>query len=152
MLYEYCFFSWEQKLISIRAKSCKYQRSCCLERSDVERILGRTKLIYLTNALARRDCQRGQWYKSHRNATLYDCSMGNVFLSNIEKDVNQIFRQDDSVSLESYLLYEQYKQIKFVFDKRQHQICTELNHNGYPVPVPEKLYINSVSNTHLRAH
>ena len=149
MLYEYCFFPWEQKLISIRAKSCKYQRSCWLKRSDVERILGRTKLIYLTNALARRDCQRGQWYKSHRNAPLYDCSMGNVFVSDIEKDVNQIFRQDDSMALETYLLYEQYKQIKFVFDKRQHQICAELKNNGYPVPVPERLYIDLMLENHL---
>lgn len=53
------------------------------------------------------------------------------------------------MEVESYLLYEQYKQIKFVFDKHQHRICVDLKKKGYPVPVPEKLYIDLMLEHHM---
>lgn len=43
---------------------------------------------------------------------------------------------------EAYFFYEQYKQIKFVFDKRQHHICNELEKAGFPIPVPKVLYVD----------
>lgn len=119
-----------------------------VDRDDVEPVLGRTKLIYLTNVLNMRDYQRSQWYPNDRYAPLYDCSMGNLLISNASKDVNLISRSG-SMELEAYLLYEQYKQIKFVFDKHQHQICVDLKEKGYPMPLPEKLYINLMLKNYL---
>lgn len=119
-----------------------------LDRDSVSRILGRTKLIYLTNALTVRDSRRSQWYPSDRSAPLYDCSVGNLLVSDADKDVNQASRSG-SLELESYLLYEQYKQIKFVFDKRQRQTCVGLKEEGYPMPVPERLYIDLLLDNRL---
>lgn len=131
---------------SVQSAKCKHFK--WLDYGDAESALGRTKLVYLTNVLNMRDYQRSQWYPSDRYLPLYDCSMGNLLISNASKDVNQ-FSRSESMELESYLLYEQYKQIKFVFDKHQHQICIDLKEKGYPMPVPERLYINLMLENHL---
>ncbi|MDE7416913.1 MAG: AAA family ATPase, partial [Lachnospiraceae bacterium] len=42
-----------------------------------------------------------------------------------------------------------YKQIKFVFDKQQYQILKDMKKNHYPVPLPEKLYIELLTESQL---
>ncbi len=105
----------------------------------------------MTNALSVRDTRRSLWYNGHRFAPLYDCSMGNLITSNIERDMNKNLRKSpmgDS-EIEAYFLYEQYKQIKFVFDRRQNQICNELKEVGFPVPVPKVLYVDLLMENQL---
>lgn len=144
-LYGYYNRNWEGPMREIQMKSKCYKRMQWLfHKQNVQENLGRTKLIYLTNALSMRDSRRSQWYNGNRFAPLYDCSTGNLLASNIERDVNQSMRRGPmgGAEMEAYFLYEQYKQIKFVFDRRQHQICTELKKKKFPVPVPKALYID----------
>lgn len=142
-LYEYYNQNWRDRPISVQLESDQYKYVRRLNQADMESVLGKTKLIYLSNALSMRDSQRSQWYNSNRFNPFYDCSMGNLISSNIERDVNQNLRQGPmgGSETEAYFLYEQYKQIKFVFDRRQHQICDELKEKNLPVPVPKTLYI-----------
>ena len=43
--------------------------------------------------------------------------------------------------IETYFAYEQYKQIKYVFDRNQFGIIRKMRQEGYPVPVPDVLHI-----------
>ena len=142
-LFGYCNQEWDIAPVKASEGFKSYGQPRWLDRNSVKRFLGKTKLIYLTNALTMRDCQRSQWYASNRFAPLYDCSMGNLIVSDASKDANQAVRSG-SLELESYLLSEQYKQIKFVFDRKQHRLCAELKNKGYPMPVPERLYIDLI--------
>lgn len=151
-LYGYYNQNWQKPPVSIQLRSKCYRRMQWLSyKKAVQENLGRTKLIYLTNALNMRDSRRSQWYNGNRFAPLYDCSTGNLLASNIERDVNQSLRRSPmgGAEMEAYFLYEQYKQIKFVFDRRQHQICGELKNHGYPVPVPKVLYIDLLMGSRL---
>ena len=150
-LYEYCGGMWREHPVHVRLNSQKYRYVQALRQFGAGNALGRTKLIYLTNVLTMRDSRRGQWYKSLRTAPLYDSSAGNVFVSDAEKDVNHIAREGSATAmeLETYFLYEQYKQIKFVFDKNQHETCAKLKDAGFPVPVPERLYIDLMLDSQL---
>lgn len=107
-------------------------------------ILGKTKFIYLTNVLSVRDTRRSLWYYGDRYAPLYDCSMGNLVRADIERDMNRNLRKNpmSDSETEAYFFYEQYKQIKFVFDRRQYHICQELKDAKFPVPIPKVLYID----------
>lgn len=122
-----------------------------LGQEDVESILGRTKLIYLTNVLSVRDTRRSLWFEGNRYAPFYDCSMGHLITSSIERDVNRNLRKGPAgdSETETYFFYEQYKQIKFVFDKCQHQLCRELEEEGFPVPVPKILYVDLIMENQL---
>lgn len=142
-LYGYCTFP-----IKISTKSGKYKEIIWLKEKDEKHILENTKLVYLTNALTIQDYIRSRWYKSNRFTPLYDCSIGNLFAIDVLKDTEQgsPFR---TMEVESYFLYEQYKQIKFVFDKHQRKICSKLKSEGYPMPVPKRLYIELSLNNHL---
>lgn len=143
-LYGYYNQNWEEGSIGMLLKSERIISAQWLELADVESILGRTKMIYLTNALSVRDTRRSLWYNGDRFAPLYDCSMGNLVTSNIERDMNKNLRKSHmgASETEAYFLYEQYKQIKFIFDRRQNQICNELKEEGFPVPVPKVLYVD----------
>lgn len=143
-LYGYYNRNWEEKPISRPAESNRIRPVKWLEQVNAESELGKTKIIYLTNALSVRDTRRALWYNGDRFAPLYDCSMGNLVVSNIERDMNKNLRKGpmgDSET-EAYFLYEQYKQIKFVFDRRQNQLCNELKEKKLPVPVPKVLYVD----------
>lgn len=150
VLYVYHSIAWETPP-DIVINSKKYYHAQLLKQFNLEPLC-KTKLIYLTNILTRRDSTRNQWYKSSRTTPFYDCSAGSVFMSDTANDANQTSRATSvsSAELETYFLYEQYKQIKFVFDRRQHQICTGLKAMNYPVPVPERLYIELSLDNHLR--
>lgn len=143
-LYEYCSDTWSVQPVRMNLKSSKYRWVKYLHRFEAENVPSRTKLIYLTNVLNMRDSRRNQWYKSNRTTPLYDCSVGSVLVSDIKTDANRIYQEGfaKSIELDTYFLYEQYKQIKFVFDKHQHKICEDLKSLGYPVPIPERLYID----------
>ncbi len=152
MLYGYFSHSWQKQQIGIALESRQYKFVQLLNLPEVRSILGKTKMIYLSNALSMRDSLRGQWYNGNRFAPLYDCSLGYLLLSDIEKDINQNLRQGPmgGSETEGYFLYEQYKQIKFVFDKKQHQICKNIKADKYPVPVPERLYIDLLMENQLQ--
>lgn len=152
-LYGYRNEKWGDGPADLYLQSGRYKHAKWLRENNIETILGKTKLIYLTNTLSERDNQRGQWYGSRRFKPFYDCSVGSMVVSDSKKDVNRDLQKEFAgvSELETYFIYEQYKQIKFVFDKRQHRICTELKEQGYPVPVPERLYIELMMHNQMDA-
>lgn len=92
-LYGYCNGNWKERPISKISKPKQVRTVRWLEQADVEPILGRTKIVYLTNALSVRDTRRSLWYDGNRFAPLYDCSMGNLVVSDIERDMNKNLRK-----------------------------------------------------------
>lgn len=102
------------------------------------------KIIYLTNALSRADYKRNTQMRCNRLGLIYDCSLGGLIYEDVSKDANRELHRDmvEVSELQTYFLYEQYKQIKFVFDKNQYKILQDLKEKDYPVPLPQKLYIN----------
>lgn len=115
----------------------------------------RTKMIYLTNTLNEEDYRRGRlgygeshWnlkrYTHVRNQFLYDCSTCGLMLSDYRNEVDRHRYQgiDEENWLSVFFAYEQYKQVKYVFDKRQYAILKRLKDQGYQVPVPNQLSVN----------
>ena len=106
--------------------------------------LKHTKLIYLTNVLSSEDSRRNQYPAYDRYSFLYDCSISALFHADNHNDVYSERNIANGVSqLDTYLIYEQYKQIKFVFDRKQSQILKEMK-KDFRVPVPQKLYIDII--------
>lgn len=119
---------------------------------EVPDIMGKTKFIYLTGSLSREDYQRGMLNGSGRYDHLYDASLGNLISQDMGMDVNRALRlrplrypQGKGTAyfseMETYFAYEQYKQIKYVFDRNQFGIIRKMRQEGYPVPVPDVLHI-----------
>lgn len=115
------------------------------------KLLSATKLIYLANTLTHSDFSlvRHRPVKADDNNVnvshfryefLYNCSTASLMIENCQNDSG---KPTDSATecLNCFFFYEQYKQVKYVFDKRQFDILEELRGKGYPVPVPKKLYI-----------
>lgn len=102
------------------------------------------KLMFGTAVLSQTDHRRAVRRRNDRYSFLYDCSVGNLIYSDAQKDVNGWWRgQNKEFSeLDTYFTYELYKQIKFVFDKNQYRILQSMREDGYPVPVPQRLYID----------
>lgn len=117
--------------------------------------ISKTKLIYLTNTINEGDFKRAQSEDSRnnrssrdrtvhiRNRFLYDCSTCGMMVSDYRNDVDWKSYQDSYGDkwLEVFFSYEKYKQVKYVFDKKQYAILKRLRDQGYHVPVPEKLTI-----------
>lgn len=114
----------------------------------------RTKIIYLTNTLNEEDYRRGRlgygeshwnlkWFTHVRNQFLYDCSTCGLMLSDYRNDIdrNRYQGEDGENWLGVFFAYEQYKQVKYVFDKRQYAILKRLKKQGYQVPVPKQLSV-----------
>lgn len=111
--------------------------------------LKRTKLIYLTNVLSSDDSRRNQYPAYDRYSFLYDCSISALFHANNRNDVYSERNIANGVSqLDTYLIYEQYKQIKFVFDRNQSQILKEMK-KDFRIPVPQKLYVGIIVDDQL---
>lgn len=114
-------------------------------------LLSATKLIYLANTLTPSDLalmslrpeKTDNRYVNlfhFRYEFLYNCSTTSLMVENCKNDSgNPIVAADDY--LNCFFSYEQYKQVKYVFDKRQYEILTEWREKDYPVPVPKKLLI-----------
>ena len=123
-----------------------------LTEDSVYDIMGRTKFIYLTGSLSWTDYQRGMNNKFGRYNYLYDASLGSMISQDARMDVNRALRQrtprypqgngiDRFSEVETYFAYEQYKQIKYVFDRNQFSMIRKMRQEGYPVPVPDVLHI-----------
>lgn len=123
-----------------------------LTEDSVDDIMGRTKFIYLTGSLSWADYQRGMNNQLGRYDYLYDASLGSLISQDARMDVNRALRQrvplypqeaetDRFSEVGAYFAYEQYKQIKYVFDRNQLGMIRKMRQEGYPVPVPEVLHI-----------
>lgn len=123
-----------------------------LTEDSVYDIMGRTKFIYLTGSLSWTDYQRGMNNKFGRYNYLYDASLGSLISQDARMDVNRALRQrtprypqgngiDRFSEVGTYFAYEQYKQIKYVFDRNQFSMIRKMRQEGYPVPVPDVLHI-----------
>lgn len=123
-----------------------------LTEDSVYDVMGRTKFIYLTGSLSWTDYQRGMNNKFGRCNYLYDASLGSLISQDARMDVNRALRQrtprypqgngiDRFSEVRTYFAYEQYKQIKYVFDRNQFSMIREMRQEGYPVPVPDVLHI-----------
>jgi len=126
-------------------------RRVSLEDSKAKDLLSSTKLIYLSNTLTYSDLElvrlkplkESDFYENlfhFRYDFLYNCSTASLMIENCQNDSSGQFK---SVSeyIKCFFLYEQYKQVKYVFDKRQYDILKELEKQGYPVPIPKELKI-----------
>lgn len=125
------------------------------EKKDVKELRNvceKTKVIYLTNAISYTDYKRNRKKSYDRFSLLYDCSVGGLMYLDSAFDVNLNLRKiyNEISELENYYIYEKYKQVKFVFDKKQYEILKELRKSKYPVPVPEVLYINLFLDNQIR--
>ena len=107
-----------------------------ISRENIARVMGKTKFIYMTGALSRSDYEREKENYHNRYNILYDCSVGNLIYQDTKLDVNKTESE-----IENYFVYEQYKQIKYVFDKRQQEIIRQMAKEGFRVPVPTVLHI-----------
>lgn len=107
-----------------------------ISRENNALIMGKTKFIYMTGALSRSDYEREKENYHNRYNILYDCSVGNLIYQDTKLDVNKTESE-----IENYFVYEQYKQIKYVFDKRQQEIIRQMTKEGFRVPVPTVLHI-----------
>jgi hypothetical protein len=112
------------------------------------------KVMFLTNALTYADYQRGlKHHSGGKNDFLYDCSVGNLITADIKQDQNIKARgQQVSDDLQAYFYYEKYKQVKFVYDRNQYAILEKMRKMGYPVPTPERLYINLLLENRVHGH
>lgn len=119
--------------------------------SGIKKLLSTTKLIYLSNTLTNSDLElvrsqpikENNLYVNHlhfRYDFLYNCSTASLMVENCQNDSSGQFRSP-SEYIKCFFLYEQYKQVKYVFDKRQYDILKDLREKGYPVPVPNRLMI-----------
>lgn len=113
--------------------------------------LSTTKLIYLANTLTYSDLElvRQQPLKANdqyvnlshfRHEFLYNCSTASLIVENCQNDSQRPLGSSIEY-LNSFFNYEQYKQVKYVFDKHQYNILKELRKEGHPVPVPKKLIV-----------
>lgn len=107
-----------------------------ISRENIAYVMGKTKFIYMTGALSRSDYEREKEKYHNRYNILYDCSVGNLIYQDTKLDVNKTESE-----IENYFIYEQYKQIKYVFDKRQQEIIRQMAKEGFRVPVPTVLHI-----------
>lgn len=118
---------------------------------EIKKLLSTTKLIYLSNTLTNSDLElvrtqpvkKNNGYANHyhfRYDFLYNCSTASLMVENYQNDSSRQFKSP-SEYIKCFFLYEQYKQVKFVFDKRQYDILKELKEEDYPVPVPNELMI-----------
>lgn len=114
-------------------------------------ILSATKLIYLANTLTPSDLalmgdrpeKTDNRYVNlfhFRHEFLYNCSTASLMVENCVNDSKKPIKSTVDY-LNCFFDYEQYKQVKYVFDKRQYGILEELKGKGYPVPVPKKLIV-----------
>lgn len=123
-----------------------------MDYETLQNIFKSVKMIYFTNTLSFTDYERTQRTDGRRLKPFYDCSVGGLMYSDSISDVNQALRASYNYTSEfqTYYTYEKYKQVKFVFDKRQHKILEALKKDGYPVPVPDCLYIDLFVDNQLR--
>ena len=100
------------------------------------------KLIYISNTFSKEDFDRNNNddTKDHvRYRFLYDCSLGGI----IQNEVGtQMYR--DIVS--SFFCNEYYKQVKFVYDRKQRKILSSIRNKGLSAPIPKQLSITIRSN------
>lgn len=121
-------------------------------------LLSATKLIYIANTLtqsdlelagkqlARTDSQQAN-YVHFRHRFLYNCSTASLMIENCHNDCRNT-PGSAAGYLNCFFFYEQYKQVKYVFDRRQHEILEDLQKAGHPVPVPKKLTIELLRADH----
>lgn len=120
-------------------------------RNKNSTLLSTTKLIYLSNTMTNSDLELVQkqsmemknQYVNHfhfRYEFLYNCSTASLMIENCQNDIGKSV-ESAAEYLNCFFLYEQYKQVKYVFDQRQYGILKKLRRKGHPVPVPQKLVI-----------
>ena len=99
--------------------------------------LGRVKLIYLNNTLNEKDYRRPRGNASGRHAFLYDRSLGGA-LARAES-------RDSSRPMQRFFSGEQYKQVKYLFDRRQVELLSELRESIADFPAPRTLYLRFIA-------
>ena len=115
------------------------------------KLLSHTKLIYLANTLTSSDLElvRHRPEKTDdkyvnlfhfRHEFLYNCSTASLMVENCKNDSGNPLASAAEY-LNGFFRYEQYKQVKYVFDKKQYDILAGLQKEEYPVPVPDKLTV-----------
>lgn len=108
-------------------------------------LLSATKVIYYTNTLTKQDYIRNRKRDCGKDSYFYDCSVGGNICKDNKNDVIPKHQGDwtnlDDMEVQLFFIYEQYKQVKFVFDKAQYNNLRELEEKKFRVPLPKKLII-----------
>lgn len=125
----------------------KNETEYCLQQGEIEELKERVrnvKMIYLTNTWSFVDYQRCQKGYLDRSMPLYDCAEGSLMNMNPIYEINSENKEkyENVTEFQTYYVREKYKQVKFVFDKKQYEVLKELKKSKLWVPVPEKLYID----------
>lgn len=131
--------------VKIMLENKSYTVSSC-DRLQMHKVLCETKVIYYTNTLAQRDYLRNRKMFYGKDKFFYDCSVGGSICNDNKYDIKQKHHGDwaqlDDMEVQLFFIYEQYKQVKFVFDRKQYHNLQELREKGFQVPLPEKLKIS----------
>lgn len=126
-------------------------------------LINKSKIIYVTNTLnsndyshveesndnmfsMRQNQSKSVWYHM-RYQFIYNCSicgrMLSDYMNNFEMEEKQPIKSLAMTDLlNDFFQYEFYKQIKYVFDKRQNAILKDLKKEETLVPVPQTLFIS----------
>lgn len=131
--------------VKIMLENRTYTVTGC-DRLQMHKVLCETKVIYYTNTLAQQDYLRNRKMFYSKDKFFYDCSVGGSICNDNKYDIKQKHQGDwaqlDDMEVQLFFIYEQYKQVKFVFDRKQYHNLQELRKRGFQVPLPEKLKIS----------
>ena len=119
-----------------------FESSSLPAENEILDAIDRTKIIYLANTLNEQDDKRVRDYKFRQHVRqhfIYDCSTSGVIRFNEQDDCSS---KETNDLLVTYYFNEHYKQIKYVFDRKQYYNLIELRKDGKPVPVPDSLHID----------
>ena len=124
------FFSSPKELIESNRSQIKDSIiNCSYARDRIIALLKKTKIVYMTNTLTKRDYNfRIDSSPDGRRSDffVYNCSLGAKISSNVS----------------SFFAYEIYRQVQYVFDENQKNIRERLKEEIPEIPCPHELHIH----------
>ena len=109
----FSFYDWSALYADAKSIEWKEKEQDLRARDEIKKLLTKTKVVYMTNTLNQRDFARHTSQEANqrlRDFFVYDCSLG----ATVGPDIAQFFP------------YEVYKQVKYIFDKGQHELLKRI--------------------------
>lgn len=141
------------RVASTEVVNWKENKSLQIKPAD---ILATLKTVYISNILTcsdfeltKRICGWNKDYAGNRDGNMrydniYNCSMASWLQLYGRTENGQHLTVEEAI--DNYFKYETYKQVKYVFDRRQNKLLEELKNEKYAIPYPVSLKIQFVEN------